>query len=480
MGFSVSLSGGSAYGNLPLNDHTNYSIANFTPTVASRQTGLLGEDDPYTRQIEEVSVTIYGTTKAIAQNNLVKLVSKIEQAEKWAAGEYLVSNPAVIFNYAPDSGGTTYQTVVYGSPENLDSLLSLRATYLTDLEAFVINGVTLLLERRGAWLSSTGTDDLTAAPSGTPMEIDLTAQDHLSPTTLRIVFPSNAFAVRTPGYIVLTDCGSAADNMFIGSPGDEAAFVSTGFTKESVFSQDEPYSTNDYLRCDPLGAGVEYEQLINDVMDGTPFTPDADMIAVFAAVRNTDQNASFNLWLTLGQEQRFVRSEIVYVDRSSGDPQIVCFGIYPTAGLPVTLQKIGYEADDATGTLDIDYVFAVGLNDSSHIIYIDDFTTSDTDACDPGGGSTSEFYLFVDPGQLTSPEPGVYATNLCDQAIGSGRFAKSYKGNAYLATKGADMGLALLFPYNAKWRYVDDSTTGDPLHDFGVRVTRQAAELSPG
>jgi len=480
MGFSVTISGGSSGGTLDLNNHTSYSITNFTPTIARRQQGLLGGDDPYTRQLEELSITVYGATKTAAQTNLNNLISKIEQAEKWAAGEYLVENPTVILNYAPDDGGSTWQTAVYGSPDDVETLLALRPTYLEDLEAFVISGLTLLIERRGAWLGTSQNDVLTAAASGSLMEVDLTGRDYLSPTSIRILFPSNAFAVRTPGYVILTDCGGAADNMFIGSPGDEAAFVSTGFSKESIFSQDEPFSTSDYLRCDPLGAGVEYEQLINDVMGGTPFTPDADMIAVFAAVRNTDQNAAFNIWLTLGQEQRFIRSEIVYVDKSSGDPQIICFGIYPTAGLPVNLQKIGYEADDASGTLDIDYVFAVGLNDSSSIIYIDEFSPSDTSACDPGGGSTSEFYLFIDPGQLESPEPSVYATNLCDFAIGSGRFAKSYQGNAYLATKNANMGLAILLPYEGFWRYVDDTQTGDPLHDFGVRVTRQTAELSPG
>jgi hypothetical protein len=480
MGFTATLSGGSAYGTLNLNDHVNYSVGNYTPTVSMLQTGLIGEGDPYKNQIEELIINVYGSTPAAAVTNLKKLVNKIEQAEKWAAGESLVSNPAVIFSYTPQDSGQAWQAAVYGSPEGADSLLQLQPAFNRDLQAYVIKDVTLLIDRRGAWLGATQTDDLTAAPAGSPMEVQLTGRDHLSPTKLRILFPSNAFALRSPGYVVLTDCGAAADNMFIGSPGDEITFALTGFARQARDSTERPYSSTHYLRCDPLGAGVVYEQLIDAVMNGTPFTPNANMIAVFAAVRNTNQLASFNIWLALGQEQRFATGEVVYVDKSSDDPQIVCFGIYPTAGLPVTFQKIVYEADNAAGILDIDYIFAVGLNNSSAILYLDAFTVSDTEACNPGGGSSSEFYLFVDPGQLTSPDPAVYATNLCDQTVATGRFAKAYQGNAYLATKSANMGLALLFPYLGFWRYINDADGSNPLYSFNVQVIRQTADLAAG
>ena len=127
MGFNVSISGGSAYGTLNLNDHTNYSITSFAPSVADREGGLLGEDDPYGRQLEEVIITVYGATKAAATLNLKKLVAKITQAEIWAAGGVLTSHPAVIFNYTADDSGSDYQAVLYGSPGERRNPLGLTA-----------------------------------------------------------------------------------------------------------------------------------------------------------------------------------------------------------------------------------------------------------------------------------------------------------------------------------------------------------------
>lgn len=477
MAFTVTISGGSAYGTLNLNDHVNYSISEFVPTVADEEAGLLGEDDPYGHQSEELSVTVYGSTKAAAMLNLKKLVAKIQQAEKWAAGEFLEGNPAVIINYTPDSGATAYQSAVFGSPVGVDTLLGLRPSFNADLEAFVINGVSILIERRGAWLGTSNSINLTAASSPNPMEISMpTSLDFLSPTKLSVRFPHVANGFSTPGYIVLSDVGTAANNMLVDSPGDHITVLNTGFTQVAKGSS-KAFSTTSLLRFTAPDTG-EYTQDLAGA--GVFYMPnlEANMIAVFAGVRNNNQTASFSVSARLGRFQEEVRGEVAYVDKSSGDPQIICLGLYPTGGKPVTLTYLDIEADVAGGILDFDYFFIVGLNSSSSIIYLETFDNADSGGCDPGGGNTFEFDLHIDPCQLESPEPWIYATNVCDTSIGA-RHSKRYRGNAYLATKGEDMCMAILIPYGAHFVYVDDLSSGDPVHVFDVSVTRQAAELSP-
>lgn len=479
MGFSITISGGSLHGTLDLNDHVNYAIENYTPNIASRAMGLLGEDDPYGRvQEDRLTVNVYGSTKAAAMLNLKKLLSKVEQAQLWAAGEYRDTNPAVIFNYTPDEGGTVHKSAIFGSPENLDQFAALRPVYHEAIEAFIIPGVSIILERRGSWLGNEDSDNVTPSPSPEPIDITMSAAlDYLSPTQVRVRFPHSQFALASSGFIVLTDAGAGVDNMELHSPGDTTypSGTDTGFSQVSGGTS-KRYSSN-LLRFTAPDTAEYSQTLIANILP----SHESAYLVFFAAVRNTNLTASFNISLQLDSKLDYLRGETVYIDKSTDQPRVVCLGTYPTGGKRIQPQYWNVQADTAGGILDVDYIFAAALGDGGGIIYLDPSPDVHSGACNPGSGITYAFDLVINPYQTEAPDPAVYAVSVCSgNDVYTKRYEVGYMGNAYFATKNSDMGIAILIPYGDHWVYVDDNATGDPKHNFNIEVIRQAATLSPG
>ena len=355
-----------------------------------------------------------------------------------------------------------------GLLENVETLLGLQPTFNADIGAFVISGVSLLVERRGSWLGTTESDTLTAASSPNPMDISLaTAQDFNSPTQLKINFPHHDYGIQSPGFVVVSDVGPASVAMDVGSPGDLLGSLSgyPEFTKIAVGNNS--YSSTNLIRFTSTGTGVADLRLPTSVgISGQQST----VVAAFIAVRNVNLTASFSIWHedVIGGET--IRGETVYIDKSSSDPQVVCLGLYPTGGRAFSFLDLFVQADVSGGQLEIDYIFCVALNDASSIIYLDGGDTSaGPGGCQlvPEGPIFRNWYLWIDPYQLFAPEPGVYVTNECEQGIGS-RFPKGYRGDAYLATRNDDFCMAILLPMGSFWRYTDDDAAGDPVHDFDV------------
>lgn len=136
---------------LDLMDITNYGVPydTWTPKVARRRRSQMSGDGPYENVVEEIPLHVRGASAAAALANLTALAEMLDQAERWSLGEDVT---AVWLQYRPtNSAGDILQAVVVGAASDLP-LLTL-SPRVNDAANYEIDGVTLLLERRGLWLA---------------------------------------------------------------------------------------------------------------------------------------------------------------------------------------------------------------------------------------------------------------------------------------------------------------------------------------
>ena len=382
-------------GNLDLVDNVNYSLVEggWSPAVAARRVSVLTNRSPYEDVTEEIVVNVYGTTAAVALENLHKLSAALDRAERWSAGENV--NP-VLLTVQPQGSALAdpLAALVLGRAGNAP-LLGLPVTFNDKLMVWTIEDVRLRFRRRGQWLGAAVTTTAVAANVPGPFSVSFAS---LPATRL----PA-ALTVKLDGIQELpTGTFPASTLLVTGDSATALQFVegeSFGGASWSVVADAANLPRVSVGRFTSSGTAlVESGATLSSTMEAGP-------IGIWGVLRsNTSASASWRIAVELEQANTtrsigITRETFIPAD-GNVQPRVVYLGsIYAANSTQVVRLHITPGASGAT--LDFDYLVLLNLRDaSSAAINID---------ADPGTTGFTIAELTVDSRALTAVAPRVYA-----------------------------------------------------------------------
>lgn len=131
-----------------LGDGTNFALIEegWGPQVAVLRDSIVGGQEPYTEEDEELEIDILGSTGATLLANAQSLMQLLDQAERWRRGEYV--DPVYLKVLPQGSNNTILMSLITGGrvelPDNWPDLL-----WGNQIDAAKIR-----LTRRGWWLQA--------------------------------------------------------------------------------------------------------------------------------------------------------------------------------------------------------------------------------------------------------------------------------------------------------------------------------------
>jgi hypothetical protein len=194
---------------------TNYQLTTpWAPAIANLRTSPLAGRGPYGDVTEELTCAIVDTTAALCYAKLDTLARLLDKAARWWVRNENIS-PVVLKYAAPGSTihstAAPMQAIVLGRADDSGGALALNPTFNEALQGWIIEGVRMLVSRRGPWIGAsesasaavlTVTLPSTANIPG-PLEIDFTGFAVSSgPNQIEIgagfmcIAPNNAFSLQ--------------------------------------------------------------------------------------------------------------------------------------------------------------------------------------------------------------------------------------------------------------------------------------------
>lgn len=434
----------------------------WAPAVAPLSLSDLGGGGTYESVDEEIALDVYGTSAAAALANLDTLNTLLDQAERFWRLNQVVSPVKLQFSPNGSTAGPL-QCLIRGRAKGDESAgLSLDVKALSAIKGFRIP-VRIRLARNGLLLANTETATSASGSVGDLLTTTMpSTAAHASPIDAQITgFGDFDVGQPFPDMFFLFAPSSSLINI------QEAEAMATGaFTSVADGNGCRGAAV---LRYTPAGT-----TLVGSA-SSSGMTMAAKTIAFFAMVRNNSATTSFDINVAMSAGTHAKRTAPVTIDTSSLLPRAVALGIIAHDN-ELSGESYGLEiaASAASGTLDIDAIYALGINDeTSAAVQVTGFDLS----------TGSGFSLFTDMSiriaseVLTATEPSV---KWREGTTATERGRLQYDYDPFLMSKGATVYCAVLAPGGPggtnRWRY---STSAPAVETVALQVTRYPAYPVP-
>jgi len=431
---------------------TNYPLARdrWAPNVAPLRQALLGGWAPYDEVIEEQEIHVTGADTAAALANLRTLNNLLDQAERWRRHDPVAP---VTMQFVPQgstihsSSGTKLVAVVLGrapGDTSRSALVLPQDTLASGLTKYILS-VRLRLYRRGQWLGIAATGSGSSGANGTVHQVSFSGVPVVStPVTLTLKGFNTSTTQNLPASLLLAAGGLNRVSRF-----EAESMTATGYT--SVADAANNASGGSVLRYTPTGTAFATSGALSSVgLDN------CRRFAIYAVVRNNSGTTTWRVKALLHRNDTagvtFETPEVL-IDTSTTNPRVVFLGelVRPFDITDSTIQynkvALRIAASAASGTLDIDYIAFLALDDeTSSAIALGAFSFAN----EFGGAAAAE--IQIQDGSLTLQRPRVLAS----KPSGTPAMAPlSYSGNIALYTKSTNYNALWMCPNGANWRYID-------------------------
>jgi len=326
----------------------------WAPKIANLRTSAFGVG-VYEDATESIPISVGGSNPAHLYANIETLKVLCDKAENWYMAK---SATAVTLNFSPpgasiSSAGSPVKSAVYAAHLNVP------ANYygLPPSGAAWVQGMSIEMTRRAAWVYSSGSASASAASNPAAITVgfasSLSGYSHFD---YRISGLHGA-SINSGGLQVIT---APSSNYFVLQPASGVA-VSGSFTHVSG-SANLAYGGS-VVRFTP-GGTTETTLLWDAIVSGVPSTN--RRYGFWAAVRNNSSTTSFLMRVGMAANTAYgtpTKSYTPYttIGTTSLLPQIVFLGTAAIDSNPG--YSIAVKASSASGTLDVNYVLAVALDD---------------------------------------------------------------------------------------------------------------------
>ncbi len=346
---------------------TNFKIAYDTWAlgIATPRTDALGGRGPYSDVVEEMRVIVSGSSAAHCLANLRTLTLLLEQADRWARGEW---EGRVYAQYSPKGGtvssaASPLKAVVLGKIPGDSSALHLPTNFdgpILGNSDYILNA-RLRFVRRGLWLHNQS-----AAASSAGAETNESASLAVTGTAVPcpISLTVSNFRVNYPAYLVAA--GDASTNLVLLDAEGAASGVYTAVADSANNARG-----GSVLRYTPAGTS----EISSAFLSTGAFAGIAahKQFAVLAHVRNNSAAASYYLRLgfRVTTTDPTYYTPIQVIAASAGSPsQWLHMGILRLQSAPSRVAVLA-QATAASGSLDVDTLCLVSLgNERTQILYL--------------------------------------------------------------------------------------------------------------
>jgi hypothetical protein len=213
---SITLTDGTT--TLNLNDGSAYVLDadGWSPRVAVRRATVIGNQCPYENAVEEISISVLGSSPSNAISNLNTLINLVEQAARYANGD----NVAAVTLQVEPQGVTAgqWKALVYSGEVDLPK------NWADNLPTNEISGVSLRLMRRGLWYRSEYTSTTSSSTANQRVSAAMTITDPGKQGYLSEVLctanadEGNSGTYRThPGFLIVTNAANRVQYIASGS-----------------------------------------------------------------------------------------------------------------------------------------------------------------------------------------------------------------------------------------------------------------------
>lgn len=430
-----------------LTDNTNYSlvIGGWAPQVAPRRRSTLGglthEDVS-----EQITINVYGSTGAVALENLHKLAALLNQADEFSSGANV--EPVLIEVLPQGSGSATpVKAMIVGTD---GPPLSTPPTWNDHLMLFEISDVTIRFRRRGLWLRGGSFGVSIVRESPLLLDIDFGGEVYLaSPLSLTLN------GLPAPGFIETIEAGIfliAGDETRIKHI-DPTGFAAPGFTTfGDSAAHYYPYAVLHYDPTTTTPATTNFISLSSW---------NARAVGVVALFRNNSATTEWNVVIRLHSKGHVHTSRAYTVDASTTAIRSDVIG-YVSGARTWDWMEVEITASSTADTLDIGQLALIDLSDNtSRILAHGPIQIKDN--LDAG---TGEPMLAIEHSLLSSMTPQV---QILDNG-GSGDYATPewVRGDAYVMSTSDHIVVQYFGRNSTFWRLYDDFNTASVLMELGV------------
>jgi hypothetical protein len=423
----------------------------WAPGIAPLREGTLGGRGPYADVEEEIELNILGDTQAEVLSNLQTLTTLLDQAWRfWRRGENV--SPVKI-QYTPKGSNLLLTALILGrAPGDQTAGVNLPITINKDLGALTIVSVKLRFIRTGLWLN--------------PIAESNTSTLSNNPTVQTVALPS-ALTISAPTVLTADSNGVSLTAATVPAVILYASAVNrlTIFEAESGTLGPQTTSVADAAGKARGGNVARYTPTVTTLVDLTTIqlnVMDSAMrrVALWAVVRNNSGTTSFQLQAqSPAGAGAASTTPLIPIDTSSLSPRTVFLGVLSFALAPGTC-AIKAQASAAAGTLDIDYIVALAVDDErSGALSL------------PGAALLSSLPFTVDPRILSAATPLVSQPSVVPAA------AVGYNGDAMIHTTGGTVYVTIIQPTGTFW--VQVNAAGTTVIQNNWTVSRYNAYLSP-
>lgn len=346
-------SGGSVSGNYRLVDES------WSPAVAGLRRSQLGGAGPYEDVSESMEIAVSGSTVGACMSYISTVTNLLQQSERWYRGENV---SPVLIKYSPkgapvSSAASPLQAAILGRAG--DNFITIPPTL--ESNATYKAGVQLNFVRRGQWVYQASTSSASAASNPTVITVPLTTNITTPSTFEYYVAGLLNVPVSSPGLFVITAPSASYFDIFAGS----AVSVSAPFTHVSG-SAASAYGGS-VVRFTP--ANTSEQSISWDLSVSLTNTSGSFMrrIAVFVIAANNSATTSFSMRMGFRNVNAYystdasVYTQSTVIDTSTTSPRVVPLGIIHRGD--GTLSTLLVTASSASGTLDVNYIAIVGVDD---------------------------------------------------------------------------------------------------------------------
>lgn len=352
---------------IDLLDGVNYALTAWAPAVSARERSLLGGYSPYLDVTERLSVNVFGTTAGTTLAALDDINVLLEQAEAWSMGDAVA--PVIMKVQVEGSVlAEPLEAVVLGRPGD-GTAITLQPSFNHDLLLYEITNVEVELVRRGLWLGPE-TDRTMQGATVNPavMTIDMGGElRRLSPTAVHVTgFGANA-PMLGGGFLVVSGVAAASQHGRNIAVYGAADMTASGFASQSDAAHNA-YG-GDVMRID-AAVNASGSLLVGAV------NTSVSRVSVFAAVRN---NSMTTTWRARAVSTGYVtiNDDWQIIDTNSLQPRLMYVGTLANQSGTHSNLRLDFETNDATGTLDVNYIAIAGHDASMGVIAITDGNYSD-------------------------------------------------------------------------------------------------------
>jgi len=450
-----------------LTDGSNYALVDggWAPGVTRLRAATLGGRGPYEDVLEELTVNVMGTSGAVCLANLGTLSNLLDQAERWGRGEPV---NAVTVTYQPQGSTLAAALSAVIVARGREGGLVNPPAFNDLLMCYEIPNVLVSFVRRGLWLGAAETTSTSAAADNPTVHTVsfASAQTISGPAAVTVAVQDTAHPPFGLAQIYLLVAKSADRIVII-----EAESMTAGVTVPARWSTQADAAA--------VARGGSVHRLVATAAGQDDYLFKAApglhssvrRVGLFAALRNTHSATSFTVHGRLYAGGNVVDGPTVYVDTSSNVPQMVFLGVVtaPAAIAEVSLWVNALSTPDA-GSLDIDYIVLIGLDDETSAVL----------RIDAGGSPYAYIAADLSVGSLAvSAQPLTATTPLLSNTVTGNTVYQPYQGDAWLNTAGTTVAATLLGCSDGYWRLYHALGPDTVLAQTKLTASRWPAYLTP-